>query len=163
MLITKREEVTKQGFCKMLWRKLRPQRSLLLELIHSSDVGRVGVSACFSLIRRRRGWALIRSRALIRINTLNGPSLKNGYNLQHYHAIWLDIRRKIQRGISPWAILAPRLPSKIPRSAWVTERGRQSNEFSPDFETKVSWRAWLIIKAGWVIAPHRIQLPKVCL
>ena len=34
MLITKREEVTKQGFCKILWRKLRPQGSLLLELIH---------------------------------------------------------------------------------------------------------------------------------
>ena len=32
--ITKREEVTKQGFCKILRRKLRPQGSLLLELIH---------------------------------------------------------------------------------------------------------------------------------
>lgn len=59
-------------------------------------------------------------------------------------------------GYTPWRILAPRLPSKIPRSAWVTERDRQSSEFSPDFETKVSWRAWLIIKAGWVIASHRI-------
>ena len=38
MLITKREEVTKQGFCKMLWRKLRP-RSLLLQFIHSSRWG----------------------------------------------------------------------------------------------------------------------------
>ena len=36
MLITKREEVTKQGFCKILWRKLRP---LLLEFIHSSGCG----------------------------------------------------------------------------------------------------------------------------
>lgn len=60
------------------------------------------------------------------------------------------------KGYTPWRILAPRLPSKIPRSAWVTERDRQSSEFSPDFETKVSWRAWLIIKAGWVIASHRI-------
>ena len=36
MLITKREEVTKQGFCKIFGRKLRPQASLLLEFIHSS-------------------------------------------------------------------------------------------------------------------------------
>ena len=39
MLITKREEVTKQGFCKILWTKLRPRGSLLLELIHSSGWG----------------------------------------------------------------------------------------------------------------------------
>ena len=39
MLITKREEVTKQGFCKILWRKLRPRESLLLEFIHSSGWG----------------------------------------------------------------------------------------------------------------------------
>ena len=39
MLITKREEVTKQGFCKTLWRKLRPRGSLLLEFIHSSGWG----------------------------------------------------------------------------------------------------------------------------
>ena len=36
MLIAKREEVTKQGFYKILWRKLRPRVSLLLEFIHSS-------------------------------------------------------------------------------------------------------------------------------
>ena len=39
MLITKREEVTKQGFCKILWRKLGPQGSLFLEFIHSSGGG----------------------------------------------------------------------------------------------------------------------------
>ena len=39
MLITKREEVTKQGFCKILWRKLRPRESLLLKFIHSSGWG----------------------------------------------------------------------------------------------------------------------------
>ena len=39
MIITKREEVTKQGFCKILWRKLRPQGSLLLEFIHLSGRG----------------------------------------------------------------------------------------------------------------------------
>ena len=33
---TKRQEVTKQGFCKILWRKLRPRKSLLLKFIHSS-------------------------------------------------------------------------------------------------------------------------------
>ena len=33
MLIKKREEVTKQGFCKIFWRKLRPRGSLLLVLI----------------------------------------------------------------------------------------------------------------------------------
>ena len=36
MLIKKREEVTKQGFRKILWRKLRPRGSLLLEFNHSS-------------------------------------------------------------------------------------------------------------------------------
>ena len=41
MLITKREEVTKQGFCKILWRKPRPRGSLLLELIHSGGWGGV--------------------------------------------------------------------------------------------------------------------------
>ena len=39
MLITKRKEVTKQGFCKILSRKLRPGESLLLEFIHSSGWG----------------------------------------------------------------------------------------------------------------------------
>ena len=39
MLITKREEVTKQGFCKILWRKLRRRGSLLLEFIHSHGWG----------------------------------------------------------------------------------------------------------------------------
>ena len=39
MLITKREEVTKQGFCKILRRKLRPRGNLLLEFIHSSGWG----------------------------------------------------------------------------------------------------------------------------
>ena len=39
MLITKRKEVTKQGFCKILSRKVRPRGSLLLEFIHSSGWG----------------------------------------------------------------------------------------------------------------------------
>ena len=39
MLITKNEEITTQGFCKILWRELRPRGSLLLELIHLSGWG----------------------------------------------------------------------------------------------------------------------------
>ena len=39
MLITNREEVTKQEFCKILWRKLGPRESLLLKSIHSSRWG----------------------------------------------------------------------------------------------------------------------------
>ena len=39
LFATKREEVTKQGFCKILWRKLRPQESPLLEFVHLSGWG----------------------------------------------------------------------------------------------------------------------------
>ena len=39
MLRTKREEVAKQVFCKILWRKLRPRGSLLLEFIHLGGCG----------------------------------------------------------------------------------------------------------------------------
>ena len=39
MLITKREEVTKQGFCKIFWKKIHPRGSLLLEFINSSGWG----------------------------------------------------------------------------------------------------------------------------
>ena len=42
MLITKREEVIKQGFYKILRRKLRSRESLLLEFIHSSEWGKGG-------------------------------------------------------------------------------------------------------------------------
>ena len=57
MLITKREEVTKQGFCKMLSRKLRPQECLLLEFIHSSGWG--GGERLFEFDWEEEGWALI--------------------------------------------------------------------------------------------------------
>ena len=40
MLITKRGEVTKQGFCKILGRKLRPRGSLLLEFSKKNGMGR---------------------------------------------------------------------------------------------------------------------------
>ena len=79
MLITKREEVTKQGFCKMLWRKLRPQGSFLLQFIHSSGWG--GGEPLFEFDWKEEGagayklflplgWALIRGWALIWINTV---------------------------------------------------------------------------------------------
>ena len=69
MLITKREEVTKQGFCKILCRKLRPRESLLLKFIHSSGWGggerlfefdweEEGVGAYYLFLPL--GWALIR-------------------------------------------------------------------------------------------------------
>ena len=70
MVITKREDVTKQGFCKILWRNLRLQGSLLLELIQfweggGGKVGGVGWGGCFIEFecdreRGRVGWALIR-------------------------------------------------------------------------------------------------------
>ena len=63
MLITKREKVTKQGFCKILRRRLRPRGSLLLEFIHSSGWG--GVSAYLSLIGRSRGGRLFEGGRLL--------------------------------------------------------------------------------------------------
>ena len=102
MVIAKREDVTKQGFCQILSRKLRLRGSLLLELIQFLGDG-VGVGALLSLsgIRRevawggrifqagrlltfsafRMGaysrWALIRGWALIRINTVHRQSVTN--------------------------------------------------------------------------------------
>ena len=77
MLITKREDVTKPGFCKILWRKLRLRRSLLLVLIQfflaeggggglGGEMGGVGVGSYLSLSGRGVGWEW----ALIRINTV---------------------------------------------------------------------------------------------
>ena len=53
MVLTKREDVAKQDFCKILWRKLRLREGLLLSLIRVF-VGGSGV-----------GWALIRGWAPI--------------------------------------------------------------------------------------------------
>ena len=75
MLITKREEITKQGFRKILSRKFRPLESLLLEFIHSSGWG--GSERLFEFDWEEEGvgaylrWALIRGWVLIRINTVN--------------------------------------------------------------------------------------------
>ena len=94
MLITKCEEVTKQGFGKILWRKLRPRGSLLLEFIHSSWW--VGVSAYLSLNGTRRGWALIRGSALIKFFCLwdgrffeVGASSRLGANTNKYGIYYL--------------------------------------------------------------------------
>ena len=98
MLIRKREDVTKQDLCKILWRKLRPLGSLLLVLIQFwGCVCGKGVGWGWALIRRwtlinffclliRMGaysrWALIRGWALIQINTVNNL-MKNSSNLQY--------------------------------------------------------------------------------
>ena len=55
MLMTKREEVTKQGFCKY-----SEENSALGEVsYYNYSLGEVEVSAYLSLIGRRRGCALI--------------------------------------------------------------------------------------------------------
>ena len=89
MVMTKREDVTKQGSCKILWRKLCLRGSLLLVLIQFLGGG-VGVVAYLSLSGSGRevGWggrlltfsafrmgaysrrALIWGWALIQINTV---------------------------------------------------------------------------------------------
>ena len=63
MVLTKREDVTKQGFCKMLQRKVRLRGSLLLVFIQFFGGGRgkgfgVGVGAYLSLSggAREVGW-----------------------------------------------------------------------------------------------------------
>ena len=80
MPVTKRKEVTKQGFCKILRRTLRLPGSLLLVFIqfqfqshyHSSGWGGGGRLLTFSAFRMDAysRWALIRGWALIRIKTV---------------------------------------------------------------------------------------------
>ena len=63
MPVTNREEVTKQGLCKILRRTLRLGGSLLLVLFNFNfnliitQVGGVGVGAYLSLIGRESGWS----------------------------------------------------------------------------------------------------------
>ena len=98
MVINKREDVTKQGFCKILWRKLRTSgKSLISTYLKFFRVGgtRKGVGAYLSLRGGRWGgggrsfeagrllhfsalrmgaysrWALIWGWVLIRINTVS--------------------------------------------------------------------------------------------
>ena len=73
MPVTKREEVTKQGFCKILGRTLRLRGGLLLVLIqfqfqcyyHSNGWGGRGRLFQFDWEGEGVGWALIRGWALI--------------------------------------------------------------------------------------------------
>ena len=78
MLITKREEVTKKGFCEILWRKLCSRVSLLLEFINSSgwnggerlfefDWGEEGLGAYSRWALIIRGWALFRIIMVVKI------------------------------------------------------------------------------------------------
>ena len=66
MPVTKREEVTKQGFCKILGRTLRLRGSLLLVLIRLFEAGRLLTLSTFRMGAYSR-WALIRGWAPIRI------------------------------------------------------------------------------------------------
>ena len=71
MVTTKREDVTKQGSCKILSRKLHLRESLLLVLVLIQFLGGgVGVVAYLSLSEKGVGWALIRGWALINISCL---------------------------------------------------------------------------------------------
>ena len=102
MVITKREDVTRQGFCKILWRKLRLRGSLLLIVLQFLGGGRrKGIGAYLSLSGSGREagwgggclfnavrldnfsafrmgaysrWALIRGWALFRINRVSSSS-----------------------------------------------------------------------------------------
>ena len=73
MPVTKREEATTQGFCKILGRTLRLRESLLLVLIqfqfqslyHSSRWGGGGRLFGFDWEGEGLGWALIRGWAFI--------------------------------------------------------------------------------------------------
>ena len=64
MPVTKREEVTEQGFCKILGRTLRLRGSLLLVLIQFqfhliiAQVGGVGVGANWVWLGGGRGWGV---------------------------------------------------------------------------------------------------------
>ena len=75
MLITKREKGTKQGFCKILWRKLRLRGSLLLALIqfqfqsHCHSSGRVGGGRLFKFDwEKEEGvWVVVMVAAYLRL------------------------------------------------------------------------------------------------
>ena len=138
MLITKREEVTKQGFCKILWRRLRPRGSLLLEFTHSSGWG--GVSAYLSLLGGVGGgrlfeggrlltfsafrmgayprWALIRGWALIRINVVMWKAIMSKYNDDVFTSVSL-----VTEAVVTWRHRF--VEDHFPRVASVTNFGSQ--------------------------------------
>ena len=86
MVATKSEDVTKQGFCKILWRKLRLREGLLLSYWSLCgrewggggclfEAGRLLTFSAFRMGAYWR-WALIRGWALIRINTVKKKDSK---------------------------------------------------------------------------------------
>ena len=92
MLITKREEVTKQGFCKILWKKISPRGSLLLELIHLSGWGGGERLLTFSAFRMGAysRWALIRGWAL----SNKYGKLSKGVGKGHHNS-WGQLQRAL--------------------------------------------------------------------
>ena len=89
MLITKREEVTKQGFCKILWRKLRPRGSLLLEFIHSSGWG--GGKRLFELDwEDERGGCFFEAEGLLTFSAfrMGANSRLGAYSNKYGNCIW---------------------------------------------------------------------------
>ena len=83
MLITKSEDVTvKQGFCKVLWRKLRLREGLLLSLI---GVLWEGVGWEWALIR---GWALINFSAF-RMGAYSRWALIQGWALNRINTVFI--------------------------------------------------------------------------
>ena len=119
MVLTKREDVTKQGFCKILWRKLCLRGSLLLELIQENlfslgggggrrKVDGVGVGALLSLswIRRDvgRGGRLFEAMRLLtfsafRIGAYSRWALLRGWaliriNTVYYYCVCTNLNLK---------------------------------------------------------------------
>ena len=102
MPVTKREEVTKKGFCKILRRTLRLWGSLLLVLFqfqfqsHYHSSGWVGVGAYLSLIRKGRGWGgrLFEAGRLWTFSAFRMGVYSNKYSTligQYYHGASVDV------------------------------------------------------------------------
>ena len=116
---TKCEDVTKQGFCKILWRKLCPWGILVLVLIQFwgggvwaergwGGGGRLfdpGRLLTFSALRMGAylRWALIRGWVLIQINTVNNL-MKNCSNLQYVADNYNNCPVYIMCGSAYWRV-----------------------------------------------------------
>ena len=96
MVLTKSEYARKQGFCKVLWRKLRLRVGLLLSLI---GVFEVGSGVGWALIR---GWALIKCFCLQdgRLSEVGANSRLGAYS--NKYGIWLkwkNLKKKLKNTI----------------------------------------------------------------
>ena len=96
MVLTKSEDARKQGFCKVLWRKLRLRVGLLLSLI---GVFEVGSGVGWALIR---GWALIKCFCLQdgRLSEVGANSRLGAYS--NKYGIWLKwnyLKKKLKNTI----------------------------------------------------------------